>query len=309
MSRKLSIVMLVVAAASCQRTAPAPDASVTTLRMPAGSGAGAQQFAYALERFLTSTNASVRLAVDLDDGSRAAGIESGEFDVAFAQADFVYQTFAQNNSRHKPSQLRGIAVLQPRVMHLVVMRGSNIHDVADLRNRIVSTGPATSDNAFTARRVLAAAQGVNAPRPQLSRYAKDQLLRGDLDALLVFSTVPFDPIASALRQGARLVAVHGPLIDELRRKAPILRPAIIPTGSYPGQSSGIRTVAVNDLFICHSALDEEVVYRLTKYFFEAVRAIGSEPYLKAVDWSQVDATPIPLHPGAARYYRELELLR
>ena len=309
MSRALSILVFSMAVVACQRMQPAQIAPVATLRMPAGPGAGAQQFAYALEEFFGSTHAPVRLAVDLDDGSRAAGIESGEFDVAFAPADFVYQTFAQNNNRNTPSQLRGIAVLQPRVMHLVVMTDSAIRDVADLRGRTVSTGPATSDNAFTARRVLAAARGVNAPKPQASRYAMDQLLNGNLDALLVFSTVPFEPIAAALSKGARLVPVQGPLIDELRRNVPILRPAMIPIGSYPGQTSRIRTVAVNELFICNSALDEDVVYRLTKHFFDGLRSIAGQPYLQAIDWSQVDATPIPLHPGAARYYRELELLR
>jgi TRAP transporter TAXI family solute receptor len=107
-----------------------------------------------------------------------------------------------------------------------------------------------------------------------------------------------------LSGGARLLNINGPEVDRLRGDLPLLRRVVIPRGAYPGQSAPVHTVAVDQLLVCRADLDNEVVYELTSVLFDQF----PDPRLR-VDPQLAPATVIPLHPGAARYYRERELRR
>lgn len=64
------------------------------------------------------------------------------------------------------------------------------------------------------------------------------------------------------------------------------------------------------MLLCRSGLDEELVYRLTKQLFAALPGLSvEESSLRTMDLEEAPATPVPLHEGAARYYREWELFR
>jgi hypothetical protein len=114
----------------------------------------------------------------------------------------------------------------------------------------------------------------------------------------------------AAQTGAKLLAIEGPAIDRLRHDYPFLRLTAIPAATYPSHSAPIRTIGVDNLLLCRSDLDEELVYELTKNFFAALPELAAEQIsLRQMDFAQAPATPIPLHEGAARYYRERELFR
>lgn len=81
---------------------------------------------------------------------------------------------------------------------------------------------------------------------------------------------------------------------------------LIPAGVYPRQPLPVRTIGVNSLLLCRAGLEEELVYRLTKALFQEVAETPTE-LLRLPDLGRAAATPIPLHAGAARYYREREL--
>ena len=105
--------------------------------------------------------------------------------------------------------------------------------------------------------------------------------------------------------GARLVPIEGPSADRLRRDYPFLTATVVSGELY---GSSVHTIGVDGLLICRSDLDETMVYELTKQLFLSLRSLGRGA-LRFMDVDQAPATPIPLHPGAARYYRERELSR
>jgi TRAP-type uncharacterized transport system substrate-binding protein len=64
------------------------------------------------------------------------------------------------------------------------------------------------------------------------------------------------------------------------------------------------------LLVCRQDLSEDLVYRLTSVLFDSVpELIRAHPAASSVDPGRGPAAPIPLHRGAARYYRERELFR
>ena len=66
------------------------------------------------------------------------------------------------------------------------------------------------------------------------------------------------------------------------------------------------TIGLDGLLVCRSGLDTDMVYGVTKAFFQALPELSAfdAPPLRQMNPEDASATPIPLHEGAARYYRE-----
>jgi TRAP transporter TAXI family solute receptor len=174
-------------------------------------------------------------------------------------------------------------------------------------------GPPGSGTALTAELVLGAfgidPQAVRSEFLQFNE-ASAQLAAGKLDAMFVNASYPAESVSLAARSGARLLPIEGAAVDRLRHDYPFLRLTTIPAGTYPEHGLPVHTIGVDNLLLCRSDLDEDLVYELTKQFFSALPALAADQTsLRLMDFVQVPATPIPLHEGAARYYRERELFR
>ena len=77
-----------------------------------------------------------------------------------------------------------------------------------------------------------------------------------------------------------------------------------------GDHPDIETVGTDMLLACRDDLPEELVYWITRTLFDSLPALAdSFPQLRQIDLEHVQASPIPLHPGAARFYRERELFQ
>ena len=71
-----------------------------------------------------------------------------------------------------------------------------------------------------------------------------------------------------------------------------------------------RTVAIDNVLICRAELTPDIVYTLARTLFEGLPSIASiHASARQIDPENGASTPIPLHDGAARYYRERELFR
>jgi TRAP transporter TAXI family solute receptor len=95
----------------------------------------------------------------------------------------------------------------------------------------------------------------------------------------------------------------------MRKNYPFAKPMILPASDWHGLRD-VETVGADSLLICRKDLPEEIVYRIAKAFFEVLPELSrQQPRVAQIDPSDAPATPIPLHPGAARYYRERQILR
>jgi TRAP transporter TAXI family solute receptor len=136
------------------------------------------------------------------------------------------------------------------------------------------------------------------------------LLNGDIDASFIAAATPVAVVRRAMEGGARLIDIDGPALEQLRVEYPFLRPATIPAGTYPGQTRAVQTVCVDVVLVCRADLDDVLIHRLTDQLFRALPKLAERSsYLRLMDVRRAPASPIPLHPGAAWYYREQELSR
>ncbi len=298
------------------------------------------QLATALKAALATSHPDVRVeAVQGKPGlSPVELLERGEADITQQFADNVYAAYVSvsNESGGAGSPLRAITVLQPAALLLLARPESGIRSVPGVRGHLARMnsevpnlpfrkswtvplglsdgdgGPLIKVTALS--HLMLAAFGVhpdsirNRPMPPADAFRA--LGQGTLDA--VFTTVlgSGEAISELTARGMRLIPIEGPAVDRLRRQYAFIKPVSIPAGTYAGQTAPLHTVGVDLVVICRADLDEALVYALTKAYFDAAPRLDAiAPGQEPVDPERAPSTPIPLHDGAARYFRERELLR
>jgi TRAP transporter TAXI family solute receptor len=235
-------------------------------------------------------------------------LRSGKTNVSGTLADVAYLAYAgQLEEMTEPfDQLRGMAVTGLNTMHLLVGRNTRVETLRDLKGLRVSLGaPGSSTGHITQRmlRDLGITQGqMQATRIQNAEIVS-RLTNGEIDAAFSGFSLPSATVIAAMKGGVRLMPIDGPEIEEMRTRYPYLKRTLIPRGTYPNQPEPIRTLGVDTLLVCRAELDDETVYSLLDAYF-ATRPATTPPNLE-----RAPATPVPLHPGAARYYRQRELSR
>jgi TRAP transporter TAXI family solute receptor len=310
--------LLAAAAAMACSDTPAERPPPAIVHLTSGTpGAGFHPLGQALARAFARSVTAITLEVRESPGAvrNVQALQEGSADIGFAFADVAYMAYVGKlqNDRAPFDRLRGVAVLQLTPLHLAVRPGARILHIGDLRRKRVGIGPPGSGTALTSGIVLRAhgiepdeLEAVLLPFNEVARRLGD----GTLDAAFVNGGYPAESIALATAAGATLLPVEGEPIGRLRSEYPFMRLTFIPEGTYSGQPQAVSTIGVDNLLLCRKDLPEALVYELTKSFFEVLPDLSLERIsLRMMDIDQAPATPIPLHDGAARYYRELELSR
>ena len=85
---------------------------------------------------------------------------------------------------------------------------------------------------------------------------------------------------------------------------------MIPAGTYPGQDEDVPTLAITNILVTSSDVSDELAYQMTKLLFENLDQLkAAHAAAGAIDLeTAIKNAPIPLHPGAERFYKEQGLL-
>jgi TRAP transporter TAXI family solute receptor len=238
-------------------------------------------------------------------------VANGLVDWGVERSDLAYK--AHHGPGPGAQQIRGVALLQPLPLYFLVRPKSGIRRIDDLRRAKIVTGPTGTSSHMLTQLILETAGITDAVvTPVASRApASAGLKDGTFDAGLFPGYVyPDDEVYSAIREGAYLLPLDGPVVDAMRAANPFLRVVTIPRNIYPGQDRLIPTIGIELVVICRQGLDDRIVHDATAQLFEVYpRLSGVEASLRFLNFDNAPATPIPLHPGAAKYYRELQLSR
>lgn len=310
-----SLSLLCLALISCAQ--PAATAPTQVIRITTGlPGMTFKPLGEALARAFQTEMSDMRFEVIETAGSVAnlQRLETGDADLGFALADVAYTAFNGRGMDFPIAarNVRALAVLHPSAVHVLVPAGSKVQSIADLRGRI-GVGPAGSGTAVTSALLLNAfgvPQQLITNRSLPFINASEALSTGQLDAAFVVAADPVDAVQRATNSGARLIAINGEQVRRLRSEYPFLRPGTIPGGTYKREPHAVQTMMVDVLLLTREGLDDGLVRRLTSVLFDVLPQLSAEhDFLRMMDASRAPATPIPLHAGAALYYRERELSR
>ena len=316
----LLVICALAAAAACRSADAVTDTPAKTIVLVTGPPTGAYNpLGAALADVYTRTIPGVHFTAVAADGpagagSNAAWLEQGRADLGFVRSDIAYQAFRNGapQDARPHSHLRSIAVLYTNVVYVMVRRDSGISRGEGIRGHRLQASEDPATNGLT-RMVLEALgltlQDVHV-RPTAGAPGGSMALR-DADVRIFAAAYPLASIeATGPPGGVHLLSLTPEAIDHLRSTFPFFKPATIPKGTYQGQDEDVTTVGIDGLLLCRDDLSDALVYAMTKSLFDALPALAkSQPSARLINVNRAPTTPIPLHAGAAHYYRERDLFR
>ncbi len=237
-------------------------------------------------------------------------------DLAFALADSLDDAAAGRGvfAEFGAVPARAIAVLYDNLNQLVTVEGKGIDTVADLRDRVVSTGAPGSGTEITAMRVLEAAglrPDTDIRQQSLGVSESVDALKDDkIDAFFWSGGIPTGAVLDLASTPGRTVKLVSnadtlPFLQE-HHGSSVYHGVTIPRITYPGMVDDAEVIGVANVLVAHEAMSEDLAYRITKALFEhhdQLGAVHAEAAKLSLESAVVGST-VPFHAGAIRYYRE-----
>ena len=240
-------------------------------------------------------------------------IGSGDTDFAILQNDIAsYAHYGKEGMFEEPiKNLLGVCTLFPEHVQLVSRTDSNINSVADLKGKKVAIGPVGSGTTENAKQILEGwglsvddlGKAEQLTASQSSDYIKDGRLDAAFFTVAVGAAVIQD---TALLVDSKIVPIEGPNVDKLIKKYPFYAKQIVPGGTYKGNDKDVPTVSVMAMLAARADLEDFIVYSIISAMY------GDLPQLQKAHSKFKDISAetglvgmsIPLHPGAAKFFKE-----
>ena len=245
-------------------------------------------------------------------------IADGESQVSIAISSNCWQSFNGTDSFKGSANkdLRVIAGLYFNPNQVVATKNSGIEQVADVKGKHFAVAAAGSSVEGECKNHFTAA-GISYPADIQAEYiafgdAADMLQNGTIDGAWIMSGAPAAAVSQACSAGCHLVNISDEVIETLQKDYPWYAKFTIPAGTYPGQDADIQTSAIKMVMFTSTSLDEETVYQLTKTLWEHIDELGqAQKNLKGLtpEAAVVDIAGLPLHDGAAKYYKEKGIIQ
>ena len=211
-------------------------------------------------------------------------------------------------------KLRGIAAIYPNYVQIVARADAGIRTIADLKGKRISVGAPKSGTELNARTIFAAA-GLSYKDFSKVEYlpfgeSVELMKNRQLDVTLQSAGLG----VSALRDLATSVDIVVVAIpaDVIKKTGdPAFLPATIPANTYRGQTADVPSAAVQNFLVTHDGVSDETVYGMTKALWTGLdQLVAAHSAAKAIELKHaLDGMPVPLHPGAEKYYKEVGLVK
>jgi hypothetical protein len=244
-------------------------------------------------------------------------LQAGRGELALALADTVSD--AWNGSKEagfpkKLDKLRGLSATYNNYVQIVANADSGIRTLADLKGKRISVGAARSGTELNARAVFKAA-GISYDDLAKVEYlpfgeSVELMKNRQLDATLQSAGLGVASIRD-LATAVKIVVVPVPadVIQKIGNAA--YQPAAIPANTYEGQTADVPTVAIPNFLVTQSDVSDDLAYAMTKALYENLDTMyAAHNAAKAIKLENaIKGMPVPVHPGAERYYREVGLIK
>lgn len=241
-------------------------------------------------------------------------LKSKDLDFGVAQSDWQFHAYQGSDKfeGQKFADLRSVFSIHSEPFQILVGKNSGINSWADLKGKRVNIGNAGSGQRGTFE-TLMKAYGVDKSYFGLatelnSTEQAGALCNGNIDAFGYSVGFPNAGVAQATDGcEARIISLDGEPVKELVKAHPYFDFTRIPTGTYSTVKSDVITFGVKATLVTRADMSDEVVYGLVKAVFEGLEDFKKyHPVFRNLDPKEMisDALSAPLHPGAAKYYKE-----
>ena len=244
-------------------------------------------------------------------------LQAGRGEIAFTLADSLSDAWRGDKDAGFAApltKLRAIAGIYSNYIQIVASADSGIRTLADLKGKRVSVGAAKSGTELNARAVFRAAglSYKDLAKTEFLPFGESvELIKNrQLDATLQSAGLGVASIRD-LATSVKIVVVPVPADVVAKIGDPAYQPAVIPAGTYEGQTTDVATAAIPNFLVTHSGVSDELAYQMAKALYDNLDTMyAAHNAAKAIKRENaVKGMPVPLHPGAERYYREVGVIK
>lgn len=244
-------------------------------------------------------------------------LQAERAELAWALADSVSDAWngkEEAGFTQKLDKLRGLSATYNNYIQIVANADSGIKTIDDLKGKRISVGAARSGTELNARAVFKAA-GLTYDDFSKVEYlpfgeSVELMKNRQLDATLQSAGLG---VASIRDLATAVSIIVIPVSEEIVKNVgdAAYQPAIIPANTYPGQTEDLATAAIPNFLVTHSGVSDDLAYEMTKGLYENLDALqASHNAAKAIKLENaLNGMPVPIHPGAERYYKEKGLIK
>lgn len=241
-------------------------------------------------------------------------LESGDVGAALGIGSIVHQAYHGSAPFAEGDKGRVLAIgaLYPNPAHIVTLSDSGIRSLSDLNGKRVSVGAPGSGTEVMSHDLLSAVGISFADLRMAARLSFTDTADAVGDGRLDAGILSVGLTSTALLEMARahpmaLVCMSEAEQDAIVAAHPFYRSYTIPARTYAGVEAACPTIQVANQLVVRADEDADLVYRLTKVMYQNLPALveAAEDAAAISPKYAMDATVIPLHPGALRYYQEV----
>ncbi|MDR1471927.1 MAG: TAXI family TRAP transporter solute-binding subunit [Synergistaceae bacterium] len=314
---KKKMILVIAAAAAAAMTCGAAFAAPAFVSIATGGTSGTYYPIGGAIAAAVSKGGAVNATAETGNASVANInlIAQGEIEIAMVQNDIT--SWAYNGElmfEGKPlKNVRAIAALYPEHVQLVLSKESGIKAIGDLKGKRVGVGAPGSGVEGDVRAIFQVA-GIKYDDMKVdfldfgqtsSRFKDNQI-----DAGFVVAGYPTAALMDlATTKDVALLDFDKETLDKLAAAHPYFVPSVIPAGTYRGIDTDTTTPAVMAILVTHDGVAEDVIYNFTKNLYTNIADVqGAHAMARNIKLeTALDGLTAPLHPGAAKYFKEAGL--
>lgn len=236
-------------------------------------------------------------------------IDSGEVEIAITNNNLaVLAVNGKGPYKSGAIDMSAVAALHPSVLHMIVLDGSDIKTIEDIKGKRVAVGPAGGGTLGFLNFLLPLhGMSMDDITPSFLSYSDgfSQLSDGNVDAAFALSGYP----AGAVMQAAagnklRFINFSDGMLDTALEKNGAFKAVEIPADVYGTAEPG-TVIGVNNMLIAPNSLPADTVEKIVASVFDNLEEFQAEnANAKQIDPANSLNLAIPLHEGAARYFNK-----
>jgi TRAP transporter TAXI family solute receptor len=204
--------------------------------------------------------------------------------------------------------LRAVGALHFSVLHMMTLKGSPINTIADLKGKRVAMGPAGGGTTPFLKQVLALhGMTLKDITPSFLSYGDgfSQLADGNVDAAFALSGYPAGAVVQArVTKELKFIKLAPGKMKAALAKYKNYNHVVVPKGVYRTPADG-DVLGVNNMLVVDAKIDADKVYRITKAIYDHMDEFrANNAHAKQIVPANSLKLKIPLHPGAAKYWKK-----
>ena len=249
------------------------------------------------------------------DNSRMVG--TGELVFGMAMGDVAFDALKGQGKFKAPlPKVTALFATYSSISQWIALDSNKANTMADLKGKKVSVGMPGSGSEVASAMILKAA-GLKYPEDIIPQYIGvaegcEAVRDGFADVTHAMGGVPFGGFLDlAETKNTKMIPVDKAIIEKIKATAPYYYLTQIPANSYKGQKEAVDTLGVKCLFLMNGDLSEDLAYTITKTIWENAESLrANNASLKEMtDTFVTSDLPVPLHPGAVKFWKEKGLLK